>query len=760
MAEVYLARPPESSDESDFARPVAIKKILPQFSHNERFIDMLKDEAKITVSLTHPNIAQVFELGLDGEDYFIVMEYVQGRPLNKLMQRVDEEGLASIPVAHAVSIMAEVAKGLDHAHRQTDGRGQNRNIVHRDVSPQNVLIAYTGDVKLIDFGIARAEGRVNQTHQGVIKGKLRYLAPEIASGREPDHRADIYCCGIVLFEMLTGEAMFAPRSDIEAIELATQAKVKSPRSRNRRVPEALDNIVMRALKKDRDQRIQTAFELQIELERFLRTHDPSYGNGALAAFMRTLFRSEIVTERSLNAAAVALVEDEAQPVVEDPTVTEAKVKRYSDPQPVPRVEPVDAEAVSVEGILVQELEGAMDDATRARVPVDEATLEGGGLVRVGGADGGEAMVVVPADASGSVPPPRSPYTQPPAGRDKMPPAGRDATPPGAGQRTATFVHFGTAGGQASDPVATSSFGPGETDRGDSGVDPVPLPRVDMTDQFSAGGDAGLGSWLAWFAKVALAAVLVGATAGAGAWLATPSASVPETPAQPVDLSPTPIELEPIPVPPPSVLTLMIEPDVPVTVRIDGKLRHQGSGPVVVPNVAPERVHRIRVSAEGYRPLTLSRVLKAGEQRTIELTLTRATGIVRLVNAVGLVQTSAGRVEGDRIVDVPLNSRLTISVARPHAKPFRRELNIRSAQEVTVVVPAPKPRPRGTLMITSRPTSSVVYVDGKKRGRTPLKLRLRAGSHRIVLESATGKTLSVTRTVRAGKTTTFVYRWPE
>src|SRR5439155_14551754 len=128
------------------------------------FIDMLVDEAKITVSLTHPNIAQVYELGLDGEDtYFIVMEYVDGRPLNKLMQRVDEKGIMTIPLVHAVHIMSEVAKGLDHAHKQKDQRGLPLSIVHRDISPQNVLIAYQGDVKLIDFGIARAEGRAAQT---------------------------------------------------------------------------------------------------------------------------------------------------------------------------------------------------------------------------------------------------------------------------------------------------------------------------------------------------------------------------------------------------------------------------------------------------------------------------------------------------------------------------------------------------------------------------------------------------------------------
>lgn len=270
MAEVYVAR---SREVSGFAKKVAIKKILPQYSHNRHFIEMLLDEAKISVSLAHPNIAQVYELGVDNESmYFIVMEYVEGRPLNRVMQRVDELSTGPIPTEHAVHVVCEVAKGLDHAHKKTDIHGKHLAIVHRDVSPQNVLISYQGAVKLIDFGIARAQGRAAQTGHGVIKGKLRYLAPEIASGIEPDHRSDVYCCGIVLFEMLTGQQMFYPKSDLDALEMARSARVRSPRSVNPAVPEALDEIVMRALRKDRDERYASAKDFQSDLKIFLNRH--------------------------------------------------------------------------------------------------------------------------------------------------------------------------------------------------------------------------------------------------------------------------------------------------------------------------------------------------------------------------------------------------------------------------------------------------------------------------------------------------------
>ncbi len=300
MAEVYVAR---SRGVSGFEKKVAIKKILPQFSLNQRFIEMLVDEAKITVRLAHPNIAQVHELGLEDDTYYIVMEYVDGRPLNRLLQKVDARGYATMPVEHAVHIVAEVAKGLHHAHNQRDLRGQPLSIVHRDVSPQNILVSYAGDVKLIDFGIARAAGKASQTTVGTIKGKLRYLAPEIARGLEPDHRADVFCCGIVLFELLTGEALFAPRTDVEAIELATEARIRSPRIANPAVPRELEEILFRALEKDRDRRTPTAKALATELRRFLNAHAPSYVGSELGDYMHALFAAELDEDAKLDALA-------------------------------------------------------------------------------------------------------------------------------------------------------------------------------------------------------------------------------------------------------------------------------------------------------------------------------------------------------------------------------------------------------------------------------------------------------------------------
>lgn len=332
MAEVYTAR---IEGIEGFEKKVAIKKILPQFSMNKRFIDMIVDEAKIAVTLTHPNIAQVYELGLEGDTYYIVMEYVDGRPLNRLLQKVDIGGTEKLDLEHAVHIVGEVAKGLHHAHIQKDARGNPLNIVHRDVSPQNILLSYAGQVKVIDFGIARAAGRVAHTSVGVIKGKLRYLAPEIAVGEEPDARSDVYCCGIVLFELLTGEAMFAPRTDLEAIELASKAIVRSPRLSNPEVPADLEDIVLKALRRERSERYSSAKELYGDLRRFLNHHHPAYVGSELGDRMQQLFKPEMEEDRQLDEVAERIVLEVRQKRAEPqgPERRSSAVAASADPSP-------------------------------------------------------------------------------------------------------------------------------------------------------------------------------------------------------------------------------------------------------------------------------------------------------------------------------------------------------------------------------------------------------------------------------------------
>lgn len=724
MAEVYVAR---SKGISGFEKKVAIKKILPQHAHNERFIDMIVDEAKITVSLTHPNIAQVYELGLEGKDaYFIVMELVDGRPLNKLMQRVDERGLMTIPVEHSAHVMSEVAKGLDHAHRQRDQRGNPLSIVHRDISPQNVLISYQGDVKLIDFGIARAEGRIAQTSHGVIKGKLRYLAPEIAMGEEPDHRADVFCCGIVLFEMLTGEAMFAPRSDLEAIEMASEARVRSPRSRNPKVPVDLDEIVMRALRRDRKDRYQTAKDLHSELRRFLNQAYPSFVGNELGDFMQNMFGAEIGEEKKLDALAETVAQQsiEEEESLEEPTYSGTGDDVAPSKRPYKQL------------------------VTRMGIDLQNPGDSGVERVNVFGADGGRAMGVVLDDSKLRPPIERGksnikfPVTMPPQHneltmRAENPFNGPSIVPtvrgPAPTASDVSSVKVRSWDLDADDTyhktpppnVESELFGPDED---------VPTTAKERTTSFrfddvappkrtaeppswlppqrdrvsSRRGSAAYtadqkgGAWGYIFAFVAVA-VAGGSFIFAGLY-EPPDRSTVVIPARNANVDPPqkePITLDPV---------IVLAPD----------------------QKEPE---------------------PAGEEK-------RGTIIVKGA-APGEISADKGRVVGVTIVELPIDETVTVEIERAGKTAYVEEVDVNDAKPITVNVPSaprsPAPVRTGILVVNSRPVSTV-YVDGKKRGTTPLRIKLTAGKHKVTLKSPDGASKTSVKVIAPGKTNTVVHRW--
>lgn len=711
MAEVYSA---QATVEAGFSKRVAIKKILPQYSHNERFISMLVDEAKITVALDHPSIAQVHELGHDGEDYFIVMEYVDGRPLNKLMQRVDERGLGNIPIEHSCHVMSQVALGLHHAHSQVAEDGSNRNIVHRDVSPQNILLSYDGPVKLIDFGIARAEGRLNQTSAGVIKGKLRYLAPEIAAGMEPDNRADIFCCGIVLFEMLTGEAMFAPKSDLEAIDLATKAKVKSPRSRNRSVPKDLDDIVMKALKRDREDRYQTAKDLYSDLRRFLNQAYPDFVDADLGDFMQSMFSLELREDRQRDALAQRV----AQQISEMPT-----------PSPAPKPAPL-------------KVPGLPDSQTSYKPLVTR--------VAIYGADGGDAMDVVPADSApkalihpGTLDPGTLPPKAGPGAASEAEPTLKAPNPfvvdvaGGAPTVNASAPEPRASTVAAHDALITPRVVGG-------GADPslAPVPTLAGWDQRK---------WPLWLGGTALLLALIFAAVLLSG----------DPPIEPEVSTNTPIELAPIPIEETGgTLLINVSPEVPISVTVAEANRvDRMMPPVTIRGIEADDPQEITVHADGYRSITITRAVKAGQELRLELVLVAATATINLrgLKANYRVTSSLGEVEGAKITGIPADSTVQIHVARPGTSDFKTKVDITEPRPVTLEIPRPPTRARGTLTVHTRPLSTV-YVDGRRRGRTPLKLRLTAGTHQVLLKGPNGRTYKTTRKVRPGRVTRFQFQW--
>ncbi len=287
MAEVYRAN---SLGAEGFERPIAIKRILPNLAEDEDFVKMFIDEAKIAVQLSHPNIVGIFDLGRFGDDYFIAMELVNGRDLRQIQDREAQLG-RRMPLEIALHSAMKVCEALHHAHYKGGGGVIDEPvfIIHRDVSPQNVLVSYDGQVKVTDFGLAKAAGRAVQTQAGIIKGKLAYMSPEQLSTVPIDQRSDVFAAGTLLWEMLTGERLFLGKNDRETIQNVFQANVQSPRTLDPAIPVELDRVVMKALAKDRDHRYRTAQEMHDDLEETGYAVNAMIGAPSVSAYMRALF---------------------------------------------------------------------------------------------------------------------------------------------------------------------------------------------------------------------------------------------------------------------------------------------------------------------------------------------------------------------------------------------------------------------------------------------------------------------------------------
>ncbi|AKF06874.1 serine/threonine-protein kinase [Sandaracinus amylolyticus] len=292
MAEVFKAK---AFGVEGFERLVAVKRILPSIAEDQEFITMFIDEAKISVQLTHANIAQIFDLGKVGESFFIAMEFVHGKDLRAIFDRARKRG-ETTPVPMSCYIAMKICEGLDYAHNKKDAAGRDLHLVHRDVSPQNCLISYDGETKLIDFGIAKAAGKAGRTQAGILKGKFGYMSPEQVRGLPLDRRSDIFAVGIVLYELLTGERLFVGESDFSTLEKVRNVEIMPPSTYNRRIPEELEQIVLKALAKDVDDRYQTAMDLHDDLQSFMYTSGNFFSRKDLSAYMRKAFADEIAKE--------------------------------------------------------------------------------------------------------------------------------------------------------------------------------------------------------------------------------------------------------------------------------------------------------------------------------------------------------------------------------------------------------------------------------------------------------------------------------
>src|SRR4051812_16985236 len=300
MAEGYLAR---MAGPLGISRFVALKRMLADLP-TERGNSMFVDEMRLAVRLSHSNIVQVYDFGMEGEQYFLAMEFVEGRDVHQILKYASRKQPPAVDIESALYIIAAVARGLDHAHRLTGPDGRAAQIVHRDVSPANIMVTYTGDIKLADFGIARAAQhlRMTNTEAGEIKGKIRYMSPEQARGEPVDYRTDLFALGIVLLELITLAPAFAAESDIASLLRVQEGVPKDWEFKRRAIPADVLTIIETAMAVQKEGRYGSGEMFASACELALRKRNPGYGPAQLAAYMHSMFAREHADWRARLAA--------------------------------------------------------------------------------------------------------------------------------------------------------------------------------------------------------------------------------------------------------------------------------------------------------------------------------------------------------------------------------------------------------------------------------------------------------------------------
>ncbi len=293
-----------------FKKTVAIKRVLPHLTTNPQFVAMFLDEARLSLFLQHANCVQVFDIGKAEDDtYFLVMEFVNGCDLKALIAH--QTTTRTLDIGLAIHIIAECCKGLHYAHSlEHPETGKPLGIVHRDVSPPNVMLSKNGEVKVVDFGLAKADSQVEITDEGVVKGKFSYLSPEATNGLEVDARADVFALGIITWEMLTGIRLFSAETPHQTVAAVREARIPSITALNPNVDPELDAIVRKALARDREQRFQNAADFGDELAHYLFSHELKTTSRDVALAVRD---TRIARERAASpkqSLIAALVMDE------------------------------------------------------------------------------------------------------------------------------------------------------------------------------------------------------------------------------------------------------------------------------------------------------------------------------------------------------------------------------------------------------------------------------------------------------------------
>lgn len=294
MAEIFLAL---QRSVAGFEKLVVIKRILPLMNSDKAFIEMLLHEARVAATLSHPNIVQTFDVGMIDELYYIAMEHIHGEDIRSIVRQMKAKGVPGLPLEHSLAIIIGQCSGLAYAHEKRDLNGQPLDIVHRDISPQNVVVTFSGDVKIVDFGIAKSGVQIDDTKSGQLKGKVPYMAPEQAAGESIDWRSDIFATGVMLFELTTGRRLFKGPSEFETLKLICEKEYPRPSQVRGGYPLRLERIVMKALARRREDRYQSAREMQADLEAFARDERIPVSQIALASWMEHLFAENLAAQK-------------------------------------------------------------------------------------------------------------------------------------------------------------------------------------------------------------------------------------------------------------------------------------------------------------------------------------------------------------------------------------------------------------------------------------------------------------------------------
>ena len=421
MAQLYRAK---IIGVEGFEKFIAIKQILPHLAHEEELITSFIDEAKLAALLNHQNVVQIYDFGSMENSYFITMEFLFGKDLRAVNAKAKEKG-TPVSLENALYLISKVCAGLDYAHKLKDFQGKSLNIIHRDISPQNVFLTYEGDVKIVDFGIAKAASQSTITQVGMIKGKVAYMSPEQAAGKVIDLRSDIFAAGILLYELVAGGRMFKGDDTLQILSKVREAEFTPLGTLKSGLPEKLYDIVAKALAKDPEDRYQSCADMQADIEECIFRLNLRPSGRSMSEYLKILFAEEIEVEGKgmADAAVAGAASDRAQEA-------EASLRLVDTPPaqkpPAPKAEPAPPEKAEpkVRPTPVEPAKGGKKGALAAVAGVAVLALLGGGYYLMGKGKGptGTTAPTPAAQAPVPAPPAAAPQAPPPSPAPSAPPS--------------------------------------------------------------------------------------------------------------------------------------------------------------------------------------------------------------------------------------------------------------------------------------------------------------------------------------------------